>query len=96
MLAKQGRSAEANVNGDRNTEAQNQKGERRHSRHGLSSDGRVRAKAHENKEEEVARSCLAFDEAEHGVFVRKAEKVYKCSTRKSELEVGKVKGRTRR
>ena len=62
----------------------------------LSSDGRAIAKAHENKED-VARSCLAFDEAEYGVFVRKAEKVLdKCSTRKSELEGGKVKGRTRR
>ena len=95
-MAKQGRSAEANGDGNQNTEAQNQKDGRRHNRHGLSSDGRARAKAHENKEE-VARSCLAFDEAEHGVFVRKAKKVLdKCSTRKSELEGGKVKGRTRR
>jgi hypothetical protein len=96
VLAKQGRLAEANEAGGRNTEAQNQKDDRRHSRHGLSPDGRARAKAHENKEE-VARSCLAFDEAEHGVIVRKAEKVLdKCPTRKSELEGVKVKGRTRR
>jgi hypothetical protein len=68
VLAKQRRSAEANENSEtlrENTKGRNQKDERRHSRHGLSSDDRAKAKARENKEE-VDRSCPAFDEAMRG------------------------------